>query len=258
MLRFIIVFAVGFVSVFIVETLLGGAEIKSVIIISSFSAAFYFLGELVDMLSLSPRTGKNIRSKRYTLASFNDSIAKEIMKIRSDLASIRVKLKDYGGLIKHSEEFAKLFAMCCKYPDTFLCTYVLSSAPHAKPSDLYSGNIIIILDNDLNIDENQNFDFSATELRMLNSSKKHKLSIGMNVSFYLEDDQGKWSSSFANAKIVSVEENTNENSFYLTDYILTLELCHDEEYSFMTNPPEKKIRKVDISKNEYYRLFYEK
>ena len=133
MLRLAITFSVFFAIFSVAEFFFSGPDIniKHMFILSGLVTFSYYLCQILGMLSLIPFTSKTMQGrieKKYTLISFNDAVAKELMRLQETVLQLKVSQPYYkkNGL---SESFWSIYFKCNNYPESFICTWL------EKPDD---------------------------------------------------------------------------------------------------------------------------
>lgn len=209
--------------------------------------------DIVERISGSiKKCDSNLGSEsKYDLVSFNDAVANELMRIRSDLVNIKIKQSNLGWN-NISKDFLQMFWTFNVYPSSFLCTYLETPEDYAN-SDSYQGKIILILENDINLDYFWEVKFDAEALRKLNSIKRSKIESGMAISvFVCEDKNDTASTSERSAEVLSIQKDG-----WLDDICVTLEINLDTVWDHLQWRPEeyvgrhKIIRKIKVSTYRY-------
>jgi hypothetical protein len=178
--------------------------------------------------------------KKRRLVSFDDAVADELMRIRSDLVHIQIK-QDKRGWNMIPDDFLQLFWMYCRYPSNFLCV------EHKTPNDTW-GKIIIVLNDDINIDNFWEVRFDAEQLREINSSGTSEITKGMNLSIFIcESNDDNFCAHQRDAKVLSIEEDTSRESIFITLEI-NLDTIWDDQYWRREEDVGKDIitRKIEI------------
>lgn len=181
------------------------------------------------------------------LAPFNDAVAEELMRIRSDLVSIKVKQDKLEWGMSH--DFLRMYWMYKVYSHSFLCKAY-------KISDDRWGKIIIALD-ETNLDEFWPVRFDAEALRKINSQKTYRIRANTTLSVYICEPELDYFENERRAKILSIEKNnsySDYNSLSITIEI-NLDTILDDLYC---RPKEdigknKIIRTIDI--NHYHHAY---
>lgn len=183
---------------------------------------------------------KRDRNKNNNSVSFNDVIAKEIMRIRYDVVSMQVKLDDRGWN-KISKDFLQLFWIYKDYRSCFLCGY-LSKPDDYSGSTKYQGKIIICLANDIDIDEDFHIEFNVETLMELHAFKERELKKEMHLNILISEEN-IFKSTYA--KILSIKKD--ERALDL-DYVIILEIDMSLRNMFGEVREENLIiRKLEIS-----------
>lgn len=211
-------------------------------------------------------TGRGEKHKKYNLVSFNDALAQEVIKIKSDLIKIRLNQDNYGEDVappslksranyenycdwseaRENVDFFGMWIMCTKYPSSFLCNM------YKTPTGSW-GRIIIALDG-IYPDEIFNLggelgDFDAKQLRQLHSYKIHKIKKDMKFSVSVcEPGEIAYPNKIRSAVILSI----NEDSKY--DYLLTIEISlysYDERAWHISSRDEKIIRSFGVISHKF-------
>lgn len=204
--------------------------------------------DIVERVSGSSRESEVDLGKKCELISFNDAVANELMKIRSDLIAIKIKQNNNNGWDNISSDFMQLYLTYNAYPSCFLCTYLETPEDYSE-ADKYQGMIIIVLAGDINLDDFWEVKFDADILRQLNSYRRSKITTGKKLSVFIcEDKRDRSCTSERSAKVLSIEETRHGESV-----LVTLEIDLDTVWDDLYWRPEeskgkyKIIRKIEIS-----------
>lgn len=175
------------------------------------------------------------------LPTFNDVIAKELMRVRSDLADIQTKQ------VKSEEEkmpdnFLRLFILYFPYNSSFLCT------AYQTPENQW-GKIIMELDSSIDIDEHGHIEFDADTLKKMNSPKAiRQFKKDMNLSVYISEPGINDAECSRHAKIISIK---NDSSRLNDSVTITLEININTNYAemYFSHFDSKNARKETITRD---------
>lgn len=191
---------------------------------------------------------------RNELPTFNDVIAKELMRIRSDLAGLRINQIECDDE-KISANFLQLFMLYFPYNSSFLCT------AYQTPNNQW-GKIIMELDSSIDIDEHGRIEFDADTLKKINSSKaSHQFKKGMNLSVYISEQGINDPECSRHAKIISIKNGSNavDDSVTITLEINVSTNYHEMYFSYFDSKDAKKetiireIRALGFSSNLHFK-----
>lgn len=245
---FIITFIICFTAAYIFE----GDELSKsdFLIILFISFGFTIVSYLREILSLNGPNDKKVGREycnvgdKFELISFNDAIAGELIKIRSDLVEIRTDQlrqdKDYVHLKNIPRNFWNLYNMCVQYPYSVIGT-------HYKTSSDKEGWILILLD-EIPLDEYGNFnfeEFNAESLMRMKSFKKTKINKDMNLTVHIYDPEYDKNFGYYHrqAKIISIKEGTD-----CYDVAISLEIAMVSESDHDYPVEENRIKKSKITR----------
>jgi len=226
--------------------------------------------DIVERLTTSKaETAQTPQGTTYDLIAFNDAVAEELMRIRSDLVHIRLNQDNYcegsfpaplqsraayettGEWLQAREhnDFFHLWLVSRKYSSSFLCgTY--------KAPDESRGRFIVVNNE---IYPNEIFDdnsrvlsnFNSKELRGINSAKYHEFKKGMKIFMYLwESNEILFPLGIRTAKILSIRKDDSRDwSGPLVELEISLESCDE---MVLGDKKEKIIRTVEMRNNSYF------
>lgn len=180
------------------------------------------------------------------LPTFNDVVAKELMRIRSDLIGLRANQVECNDEEKVSDNFLQLFMLYLPYSSSFLCTV------YKTPNNQW-GKIIMELDSSIDIDNHGLIKLDTETLKKINSTKvARKFKNGMNLPVYISEPGMNDAELSRHAKIISIK---NKSSAVDASVTITLEInvstSYDEMYfSYDDSENANKetiIRNVEVS-----------
>lgn len=218
---------------------------QKVLIISCVLTAFYYLCEILKIVSGIPKKYETCRGRKYNLISFDDAIADEIMRVRKNQINFKLMQDKFNqinmplGMDNAPDIFLRLYWLYLDYPYNAICKQ------YETPMGDW-GLMIMVFDKIYFDDTETKFD--ARELRKINSSKHHKFTKGIDLSVYIyEPELYKPQIRFFDttdfertAKILSIEGDTWEDSLNVTLEIKELNL-DGEQFG------EAIIRKIDVN-----------
>jgi hypothetical protein len=191
---------------------------------------------------------KNKSNISYELATVNDAIVKELMRLRLDVVELKInqEMQAFKKLDKDMKpswlaypiEFATLYRMYQGYPDSAVCNF------YNTPSGDYAGIIILL---DYTNDPDHPSEYNVEKLRKINAHKRNKIAEGDTVRVHLfdpEDIGDKFMARNIPAKVLSIQHIEDWSS----ECDLTLEIeIDDGDDGDRQQSPTTIIRKIRLS-----------
>lgn len=269
MFKFILMFISFFVGCFLIKFLshdpINISDISSqAFLLSLAMKAIPYIQMIFEILD------KHINEKKpkdkNTLTSFNDAVAKELIKINSNLVKINLKNENYGDDIlpplrsresyetpwewshaRACHEFLHMWRLCFQYPSSFVCDL------YKAPNNSWAKIIIVLGDispEDICLER---CDFDSDMLRALHSTKVYSFKKGMTVPIIIcEPDEIDDPAEERRAKILSVNKKTKD---YRCDSLtLEINLNNRGDIPRFSDNNGKIIRTIEIRNNKYCHL----
>lgn len=249
MLRLIIIFILIYIAGYIFGW--GNTSILFLVYVMLASFGITIISYLMDILRAFKENGYSEETvgryfyklgEKHKLPRFNDILADEIMKIRSELTEIRVAqrkftMKQYNSLYKAPENFIARYCLLLGYPSSAICTF------YKTPKDK-EGRIIILLEDIPGGSIANDEEYDLEKLRRMKSFKSTKIKKGMHLSVDLWEPKMKSHPEYdRDAEVLSIED---DDSYDYGDKVLTLKIYLDKESDHSYPVSEEDIEKSKI------------
>lgn len=265
MFRFILIFFCFYIGFFLVASVLNNstANVFNLALIFACIITIYPYFDVV-LEKLSDMVKEKKQQQKCSVASFNDAVANELMRIRSDLVSIRLNQDNYGDDVipqllasenyktpgewryaRSSNEFLRMYWMCREYSSSFLCEL------YETPDNIWGRIIINLHDFHANEISNNIFlrELDAEKLKKIHTHKMYKFVKGMSLQVYVyEPNEIGHPDRPRKATILSVNKITKFGDIEIETLTLEIDLDFGEE---------KIIRTIELKKNTSCELVFD-